>query len=60
MAQQQQQQQQATAGIQSSMPSGTSGVMTSTANTISNASPLGLGVQGIGGIPGLGGCILDR
>lgn len=52
MAQQQQQQQQVSAsGIPSSC---TSGVTSSTANTMSNASPLGVGIQGIGGIPGLG------
>ncbi|XP_020900803.2 CUGBP Elav-like family member 3-A isoform X2 [Exaiptasia diaphana] len=56
MAQQQQQQQQTPAGIQSSMANaaGSSGVMTSTANTVSSTSPMNLGVQGMQGIPGLG------
>lgn len=56
MAQQQQQQQQSTAGIQSSMANvaGSSGVLTSTANTVSSSSPMNLGVQGMQGIPGLG------
>lgn len=60
MAQQQQQQQQPSPGIQSSMANvaGSSGVLTSTANTVSSSSPMNMGVQGMQGIPALGNTMM--